>query len=233
MPANATTGAVIITQASVNSSPGYIVVLWAKENPENVAISTATGEGRDHPIQLISDGLGGAIITWNDYRSGTYDIYAQRVNAAGTVQWAADGVAIATAAGGQYNPQLIADGSGGAIITWEDYRAGADDIYAQRVNSAGAVQWTLDGVAIATAVDGQYYPQLIADGSGGAIIAWQDYRSGTTDIYAQRVNSAGAIQWTADGVAIATATGDQYEPQLIADGSGGAIITWEDSRSGI
>ncbi|MDI6807711.1 MAG: T9SS type A sorting domain-containing protein [Candidatus Eisenbacteria bacterium] len=34
----------------------------------------------------------------------------------------------------------------------------------------------------------QYYPVMVEDGCGGAIIAWQDYRSGTNwDIYAQRV----------------------------------------------
>ena len=197
---------------------------------DGVAISTAA----DNQVgpQLISDGSGGAIITWQDDRSGNCDIYAQRVNSAGAVQWTADGVAISTAANNQQSPQLISDGSGGAIITWQDYRSGTScDIYAQRVNSAGAVQWTADGVAISTAAIDQFNPQLISDGSGGAIITWQDYRSGNYDIYAQRVNSAGAVQWTADGVAICTAANSQDSPQLISDNSGGAIITWSDDRS--
>jgi hypothetical protein len=78
-------------------------------------------------------------------------------------------------------------------------------------------------------------PQLVPDGAGDAIIAWQDYRNGdnnAADIYAQRVNSAGVGQWAANGAAISTATGDQSYPQLIPDRSGGAIIAWQDSRSG-
>jgi hypothetical protein len=234
VPAGATTGAVVITEAGVNSSPGYIVLLWAKENTNNnVAICTAAFE-QSGP-QIISDGSGGAIIAWSDSRSGTnYDIYAQRVNSVGVTQWTTDGVAISTAVNDQGSPQIVSDGSGGAIITWNDYRSGTNrDIYAQRVSSVGAAQWTTNGVAISRAANNQSNPHLISDGSGGAIITWSDYRSGTNyDIYAQRVNSAGAVQWTADGVAISTAVDYAATPQLISDGSGGAIITWNDYRSG-
>ncbi|MFA5771744.1 MAG: hypothetical protein WC974_03330, partial [Thermoplasmata archaeon] len=184
--------------------------------------------------QLVSDGLGGAIITWQDYRGASnYDIYAQRINSTGAVQWTADGVAISTATNNQQYPQLVSDGLGGAIITWQDYRGASNyDIYAQRINSTGAVQWTADGVAISTATNNQQYPQLVSDGLGGAIITWQDYRGASNyDIYAQRINSTGAVQWTANGTAICAATGIQSGPQLASDGLGGAIITWKDERS--
>ncbi len=235
VPAGATTGSVIVTEAGVNSSPGYIVVLWATETPENVAISVAVGDV--FASQIISDGSGGAIITWIDSRTTAttgQDIYAQRVNSAGVVQWAVNGVAISTATGNQSIPQLTSDGSGGAIITWEDTRnslSTGSDIYAQRVNSDGVVQWTSQGVAISTAANSQLAPQLISDNSGGAIITWHDGRNGFFDIYAQRVNSAGVKQWTADGVAVSAAANSQFNSQLISDGSGGAIITWIDSRT--
>ena len=186
---------------------------------------------------IISDGAGGAIILWADSRSGTsgtnYDIYAQRVDAAGAPQWTADGVAICTAAGNQNRSTLVTDGAGGAIVTWRDYRSGTNwDIYAQRVDAAGAPQWTLDGVALCTASGSQIYPAIVSDGAGGAIVTWEDYRSGTSDIYAQRVDAAGAPQWAADGVALCSATGGQYNPTIDSDGGGGAIVTWSDGRSG-
>src|SRR5208283_1527483 len=52
--------------------------------------------------------------------------------------WITNGVAICTAANNQYIPTLVSDGSGGAIITWEDFRNGSFDIYAQSVNSSGS-----------------------------------------------------------------------------------------------
>ena len=74
---------------------------------------------------------------------------------------------------------------------------------------AAPSQWTADGVALCTAANDQINPQIVSDGSGGAIITWQDYRGGNYDIYAQRVNASGAVQWTADGVAVCTAAYDQ------------------------
>ncbi len=185
---------------------------------------------------MPSDGSGGAIITWEDLRNGTDDdIYAQRINASGTVQWTTDGVAISIGVGDQAYPTVVSDGSGGAIITWEDDRNGGnEDIYAQRIIASGTVQWTTNGVAICTATDDdQRVPTIVTDGSGGAIITWYDHRNGTDDdIYAQRINASGTVQWTTNGVAICAATGDQEVPTIVSDGSGGATITWYDHRNG-
>jgi hypothetical protein len=231
-------GGAIVTWADMRGGSDYDVyaqrvdstgaVQWTADG----VVIAAAAEDQDTP-RIIPDGSGGAIIAWYDYRGGSYDIYAQRVNSSGSVQWTANGVPLCTAAGDQDEPQLLPDGSGGAFIVWQDMRSGtSSDIYVQRVNSSGAVQWTADGVALSTAAGDQMYPRIIADGSGGAIIAWRDSRSGTFDIYAQRVSGSGAVQWTADGVAIASGSGNQWVSSLVADGSGGAIITWMDNRNG-
>jgi Secretion system C-terminal sorting domain len=206
------------------------VVQWSADG---VAICTAT-VSQSYPT-IVSDGSGGAVITWQDNRGGSnYDIYAQRIDASGVVQWSADGVAICTATGDQSNPMVVGDGSGGAIITWQDYRGGSNyDIYAQRIGASGVVQWSADGVAICTATGNQYSPMIVGDGSGGAVITWQDYRGGGSyDIYAQRIGASGVVQWSANGVAICTATGNQSYPTIVSDGSGGAIVTWYDYRGG-
>ncbi|MHA1275314.1 MAG: hypothetical protein ACTSQS_18065, partial [Promethearchaeota archaeon] len=182
---------------------------------------------------IISDGLGGAIITWYDNRSLDYDIYVQHINSAGVVQWGPNGTAICTAVGEQTFPEIISDGLGGAIITWRDYRNGNDfDIYAQRINSAGVIQWALNGTSICTTTGHQLYPQIVSDGLGGAIITWFDNRTSDYDIYAQRINSQGIAQWTANGIIICNAAGNQYYPKTSEDGSNGALISWEDYRGG-
>jgi len=207
---------------------------WSTDSTVNNPICIAAG-GQFRPA-IISDGAGGAIIAWEDSRSGSSDIYAQRISAGGVVLWQANGVPICAASDDQSFPSLVSDDSGGAIITWQDYRnLSIPDIYAQRVDAGGVTRWTANGVPVCTAADGQFRPVIVTDGARGAIIVWEDLRNGPQfDIYAQRVNAAGAVQWTTDGVAISTADNDQRAPTLIADGTGGAIITWEDSRgSGI
>jgi hypothetical protein len=208
----------------VNASGAY---QWATDG---IAIC-ASAYTQINPA-IVSDGSGGAIIGWRDERSGERDIYAQRVNASGAVQWAANGIAVCTATGSQEDPKIISDGAGGAIITWADYRSGNWDIYAQRVHASGAVLWTADGVAVTCATGSQYNAEITSDGAGGAIVTWADNRSGNWDIYAQRVNASGTVQWTADGIVVTCATGSQNNARIASDGAGGAIIAWEDSRNG-
>jgi len=87
-------------------------------------------------------------------------------------------------------------------VAWEDpSQRPPSDIYAQRISAAGAAQWTANGVAVCSALDGQVRPALVSDGAGGAISRpWLDTRGNQSfDIYAQRMNASGipalAIQW--------------------------------------
>jgi hypothetical protein len=108
---------------------------------------------------------------------------------------------------------LTGDGAGGAIVTWCDLRySDSYNIYAQRVDAAGVVQWMLDGVSLCTATDNQWDPMIVSDGAGGAIVAWWDYRSGTScDIYAQRVDAHGSAPATgADAPAVSIALDQNY-----------------------
>lgn len=196
----------------------------------NVPLCTATSD-QIAPIS-ISDGAGGAIVVWQDLRSGSYDIYAQRISAAGDPLWAADGVLLCTAASHQFLPSVASDGAGGAFIAWHDFRTGALDIHAQRVSAAGVPQWTTNGVALCTAPGDQYFTTIAADGTGGAIVAWQDQRGADFNIYAQSITGAGATRWAANGVALCSASSDQTVPTMIPDAEGGAIVAWQDARSG-
>jgi len=230
-------GGAIVTWQDGRSVPGIYAqrisaggtIQWLADG---VALCTATG-GQSVPA-IVSDDTGGAIVTWGDYRSGNADIYAQRVSAGGMFQWKADGVALCTATGNQSYPTSVSDATGGAIVTWGDYRSGYpnSDIYTQRVSAAGTVLWTANGVVLCTATGAQESPAITSDGAAGAIVTWHDARSGTSDIYAQRILAGGTAQWTPDGVALCTATGNQTGPTATSDAAGGAIVTWTDSRSG-
>jgi len=197
--------------------------------PNGIAICTANGNQNE--AQIVPDGSGGAVMTWEDNRRPTTDIYAQRVDAEGAVCWAADGASICATSFNQRHPQLAQDGAGGAIITWEDYGAGTSDIYAQRIDASGAIQWPETGVAICATSGNQYNPTILSDGSGGAIICWRDMRDTYNRLYAQRVSAAGAVLWTADGVLLCSASPAQYNARLATDGNHGAIVTWMDWRS--
>lgn len=201
---------------------------WAANG---VQVCGATGEQSSPSI--VADAAGGAILAWTDFRSGlAADLYTQRLDASGVAQWTPTGVAVCTAVNDQDATSLVSDGANGAIVVWNDLRSGTNhDVYARRVTAGGTPQWTANGVALCSAPDEQLSPVACSDGAGGAIVAWFDHRGTFFDVYAQRVTSGGVVPWAANGVVVSTASNDQQNPAILADGTGGAFVAWEDART--
>ncbi|MBN1802037.1 MAG: hypothetical protein JW891_11050, partial [Candidatus Lokiarchaeota archaeon] len=215
------TGVDIIAQR-VNSDGK---LLWV---PNGTVICNATGDQLD--FQIISDNIGNFFISWQDQRTDN-DIFAQKINLNGVVQWITNGTLICNALNAQNDPKLVSDGMGGSIITWFDARDGYSDVYAQRINSSGSIQWKANGTLLSNETGTQKYNDITSDGQGGAIIAWEDRKDTTDkDICAQKINSAGIIQWGENGTLICGADGDQESVKITSDGVGGAIIAWSDDR---
>jgi hypothetical protein len=199
----------------------------------NVLVCGATGTQQS--VVVTSDGAGGAILAWSDNRSGNFDIYAQRVNALGAVQWAANGVALCTVATDQTLPVIASNGASGAVVAWQDLRNSAFfDIYAQVVTSSGAIG-PVGGVAVCTAAGDQRELAMTATGVGGVVLAWRDGRADGGDIYAQLLATGGTLisnYWAANGVAAAAQANTQSTPTVTTDGQFGALVFWTDGRAG-
>lgn len=212
----------------VNSSGA---VLW---NNNGVGVSTASQKQTN--ARIIADTNGGVIIAWTDFRDGSsYSVFAQRLNPAGVPAWTSDGVPIVTGIGSEITPAIVSDDAGGAILAWDNGGGSSSNVWAQRINVAGVSQWNIGGVSVCAALQNQSSPQMIPDGSGGAIIAWQDLRDTVNfvdeDIYAQRINSSGGSLWTPNGNLVCAVSGQSILPQVISDGFGGAIVVWTDTRT--
>jgi hypothetical protein len=245
-------------QQIAGDGSGGAVVAWQDERNDNVlhdiyagrisssgvplwtadGVPVSIGDGHHESPTITGDDAGGAFVGW-----GGTNLGVQRLDASGVPQWTADGVILAAGFGMYAHrwPKIVNDDSAGAIITWQADTAGAGwDILAQRVGPTGAKLWGSSPVLVCGASGPQEKTTLIPDGAGGAIITWEDGRSGSLDIYAQRLDKNGVPQWTANGVPVCTAAGDQRASEmhhgtvrmLTSDGAGGAIITWKDSRSG-
>ena len=189
---------------------------------ENLPVCTADNT-QYFPV-LTTDGEEGVIVAWRDARNGNYDIYAQRVSSNGDMVWKPDGISVCDHAAAQSAPIIVSDLKGGAILVWGDMRNGTQDSYAQRIDVNGKKLWNPDGIEVCKVAALQDDFTAIADGSGGVIVVWEDWRSGNQDIYAQKVSADGKVVWKQNGIAVITDEGDQYDPTLISDGKGGAII---------
>ncbi len=249
-----------------------------------------TADSNQSNVVMTADGLGGVIIAWQDNRvsNSLGDIYIQKVNAAGVIQWAVNGVPAINTSANQISPvitivsltefiivwrdgrngtidlyankyssltgikqwaldaeivnqpltqqrqQVFPDQAGGFFCIWEDPRISNSeiDLFVQRVDGTGAVLWAVNGVNICNASFNQLNPQITSDGSTGIVATWTDNRIAATDqnIYAQRIDATGVVQWAANGVVVCSATGNQNTPFIVPVGLGNTIITWGDNR---
>jgi len=192
------------------------------------AVCTAAGD--QGTLTACQDGAGGAIVSWQDLRSGTNDIYAERVLSTGAVDplWPVDGRGVCLAGGSQSQPSAVSDGVGGAIVTWTDTRSGGNDIYVHRIKANGFLDSYLpvDGRALCAIAGDQVGSTIASDGGGGAIVCWFDARSGAYDIYVQHLQATGSVDpaWPINGRALCTDIANQYWPTIVSDGAGGAIV---------
>lgn len=207
-------------------------VLW---QVDGVPVSTAPDDQLGP--RIASDGAGGALVAWSDFRNGVNSsVYAQRLDSLGNRVWIGDGITITV---GILNPmvlELVSDTLGGAFVIWEElqgYPGPVTDVnhFTQRIDNQGRLLWSAP-VTITAAPNQQYYGDAAPDGAGGILVTWEDWRDAADpDIYAQRVSADGTVLWTPDGALVSPDPTLQRPGHIVSDGSGGAFIAWYDFRS--
>jgi hypothetical protein len=192
--------------------------------------------------KLCPDGEGGAYIVWSDRRDDINfgDLFFQRVDSLGNNYYQNDGRVLCDTTREQKNCRIMLADDGGAIFVWEDFRNdpnnSVSDVYAQKMSPSGAELWEHNGLGVSVAPEKQVGARFTTDGAGGTIIAWEDTRATgideQSDIYAQRISSAGVPLWIANGAVVCDTIGYQHSVLLKPDGSNGGFIIWADTRTG-
>jgi len=179
----------------------------------------------------------GAIITWEDGRNDPFfkDIYAQKVDINGNKLWQTDGLPISVENYHQLNPRLVGNDAGGCWIVWDDAREQGYphvDIYVQKVNADGSIQFEVNGKVLCNAFREQFYPLIKRNATNEVFVSWGDNRDGSTGIYLQILNDDGQIQLAENGEIIYFGLcGDANNYQFLANNDQPVII-WEDDRFG-
>ena len=197
--------------------------------------------------QLINDGSGGAIVIWHQWSEGKIeigkpeallnDICAQRVDASGNVLWQQNGVLLGITKGGDHTPdtpRVVSDGTGGAIIIWEDLRQWIS-IYAQRIDAEGNVKWQEGGVQVCCEEKSpaSLIHHMVSDTLGGAIIIWWMPTSSADSeglLVAQRIDAEGKSIWSEFGTAVARSR-SCCPPVISQDRCGGVLVAWSEGQN--
>ncbi|MBN2591089.1 MAG: T9SS type A sorting domain-containing protein [Sedimentisphaerales bacterium] len=178
----------------------------------------------------VPDELGGAIIIWESQIVNS-DIYAQRIDETGNILWGSDHIILNNALSYKVLIKAVSDDNGGAIALWMELTHGY--LYVQRINSEGLLQWGAEGVLVSNSGYWQRDADCISDGLGGVFVVWKEDRGdGHYNLFGQRIDKNGIIHWYDNGINVCGAIGNQEDPTIVSDNSGGVIVAWRDWRNG-
>ncbi len=198
-------------------------------------ISICNVLGNQENPNAVTGSNGDVFIVWEDSRGANKKIYAQRILKNGNIKWLLNGLKVSdVAASRQVDPKIISDNAGGCIVVWEDSSTTSNyNIKAQRIDSSGNLLWGLTGITVCNAFDKQINSRIVINSANDIYITWQDRRNGSDyDIYTQKLNLLGQIQFVANGAPVCTFIGSQTNPKIEVVDNTGVFIVWQDKRFG-
>lgn len=173
--------------------------------------------------QVAIDRNGSAVAVWAHWDNGLLRIWANRFVA--DTGWGVAGHIGADVVEPADYPQVVMDDSGNGIVVWQQTSGTRNDIWANRFTpEAGwgtAERIEKDDAGSAS------NPQVAMDGSGNAVVVWQQGDGVRENIRANRF-----VPGTGWDTAVFIETGDAGDavsPQVAVDSSGNAIVVWQQS----
>jgi hypothetical protein len=177
------------------------------------------------PAVAIDSG-DGIHVVWQDLTSGIAEICYKRSLSGGTT-WSAIKILTWNSGASQY-PAVAADSSNRIHVVWQDDTPGNAEIYYMKSGDRGTTWGAARRLTWEYGASGR--PAIVVDSADRIHVAWQDDKTGTTEIYYRQSTDAGE-NWSA--VRRLTWTSGISEYPALAVGSGTNIyVVWHDDTPG-
>jgi len=164
----------------------------------------ATGETYPNLSLPVCTGNQNVIITWDDARNASQDIYCQKYDTAMIKSWAPTGIPVCTNSATQnLLPNSTVTAANGIITVWRDHRNSSDgDIYCQSVDCSG----NLGGLLPVSVLE------ITATVSGNsAILQWTtEFEMNSDHFEIQRIHGDGSIEVIGKVKSLAEGTGKNH-----------------------
>ena len=231
--------------------PGTAIVCWAEGSASNNEDQTwaqlFNGDGQSrwtqHGIPLsitpsgerdqvwaISDGRGGAFVSWTS--RGIHNEIVQHIDSTGALPLGKDGYFFCN---GFEEYGMISDGSGGAIIAancWGPYGT-KPNYYMQRITADNRVVWgdSIGTLILSPGANRDPGHNMILDGQGG--VWYANGGKGLQSIFMQRIDSNRIPMYGPDGLLVCQIpSGQRSYFDIAATAPGELMLSWMDFRFG-
>lgn len=206
---------------------------WNQMTADNNPVVTTNPTSGKGEVFTVSGSNNSMFVVWSETLGATgSDLYLQKVNALGNIEFPEAGIVVCNAEGSQSSVTAIPDNAGGIIILWQDARVSTSqsDIYMQRFNSEGVAQWAANGIPLVNSTFNENGIEALTISGTRFAAVWRDGRNGNLDLYANYFLIADGSRVNATDIAIAVQPNTQTRQVMTTDDAGGFIVVWEDPR---
>lgn len=187
-------GAALLTIAF----PSHARAQWSSNPMVNLALAdNANGSDQVQP-KLVPMRKSGWYVSWFDADPSTpppvgYDVFYQRLNAAGVEQFQHGGDMVADLTNSSTEDYgLDVDTSGAALIAFLDTRENSNQqVTAVRMGEFGKTLWGRKGVQLTNDSNFHAAPKIAGTSDGNIVVAW----TSGNDVVLQKLDPSGAPQW--------------------------------------
>jgi hypothetical protein len=182
---------------------------------------------------------GDFVVVWGKSPvAGDGKIMMQRIAADGSLLLPAGGLAVAGDAGEDPGfPIPVPAGADGVIVCWvrdiSSYMS-PRHLRADRFDAAGASTWGGPTVVYdETVLPIAYWPEILPDGAGGALLLWHRYLGGVYNSAVQHLDANGNELWPHQGLVVSTLGGMYHiSPTFTFDeASGDTYVFWDERNT--
>ena len=175
---------------------------------------------------------GGKIVSWDEARTYSSDIYAQRFDAGGNPLWA-EPLPLATGDETQSKSQLLAASDGNFVAIWQqiviDGSSYMMSIRAQKFNLLGQPLWPGKGIILPTHRKNYQNYQVLPNPAGGFYcVARSDEKN---PVHIAFSISAGGDQLWGNSVMALDIVSDSVLDRIVSDGDGGFIACFQNNAA--
>ncbi|HYE61829.1 MAG TPA: hypothetical protein VD997_07510 [Phycisphaerales bacterium] len=197
---------------------------FSSDPANNLTIADRTGDQVQPKVRAAPDG--GLYVSWFDNSTGGYDVYLQRLDAAGNEQWAHNGVLIADrAVSSTQDYDVVVDAQGNATLAFNDdggVSGTPQQVTVKKVAPDGSIVWAR---TITTDSTFKGPPQLTLLTDGGYAVGWTAGTSPSSWTM-QRLDATGQPQWSGNGINVIEPTRYTALSDIQASDNGSFIVLW-------
>jgi len=203
--------------------------LWGNEGLKLVDM-----DGEYYP-GLLADPAGGvyAWVSSSPTPEPNFEVRMQRFGPNGTRLWGNFGKVVYQACGvSAYRPAIVPDGVGGFFLTLMTTPV-PQQVRIQHISADGQLLWgggSTCGIAAVTTTESVFNAGVVADGTGGLFLSYDEYAgngTGGLNVRAERLDANGNPLWgTGNGIMVCNQLNDQFSTAPLLDDQGGVLVFW-------